>query len=108
MKPSEPALVTQGTCFQLVYHYFGRWILSTHTGNVKKYVRLVKSFVDYYVYYKMTKLFSDSPLLQYIVCISNSLFFITIIMFRDLISHLPLKIHRYLYKQQVSDTFFHL
>lgn len=27
-------------------------------------------------------------------------------MFRDLISHLPLKIHRYLYKQQVSDTFF--
>lgn len=55
MKPSEPALETPGTCFQLVYHYFGRWILSTHTGNVKKYVRLVKthairqSFVDYCV-----------------------------------------------------------
>lgn len=43
MKPSEPALETPGTCFQLVYHYFGRWILSTHTGNVKKYVRLVKT-----------------------------------------------------------------
>lgn len=67
MKPSEPTLETQGMCFQLVYHYFGRWILSTHTGNVKKYVRLVKTqFVKVLLiilYYKMTKLFSDSPLL---------------------------------------------